>query len=79
MSLFIHYVENNNEEPGWGSSFIDVYAPTQLVAPKAVMTAVATDAMICKMNLKVSFFVMVHLLLNRHYLGYATLSGSHWA
>ena len=36
------------------------HAPTQLVAPRAVTMAVATDAMICTMNLMVSFFVMVH-------------------
>ena len=35
------------------------YAPTQLVAPRAVTMAVATDAMICTMNLMVSFFVMM--------------------
>ncbi len=37
------------------------YAPTQLVAPRAVTMAVATDAMICTINLNVSFFVMVSL------------------
>ena len=37
------------------------HAPTQLVAPRAVTMAVATDAMICTMNLIVSFFVMVSL------------------
>ena len=36
------------------------HAPTQLVAPRAVTMAVATDAMICTMNLIVSFFVMVN-------------------
>ena len=36
------------------------HAPTQLVAPRAVTMAVATDAMICTINLMVSFFVMVH-------------------
>ena len=40
-------------------SFLPFYAPIQLVAPKAVKMAVATDAMICTMNLMVSFFVMV--------------------
>jgi hypothetical protein len=35
------------------------YAPMQLVAPSAVTIAVATDAMICIMNLNVSFLVMV--------------------
>ena len=39
------------------------YAPTQPVAPSAVMMAVATDAMICTMNLNVSLFVIIHLLL----------------
>ena len=33
--------------------------PMQLVAPKAVTIAVATDAMICIMNFNVSLFVMV--------------------
>ena len=36
-----------------------IYAPMQLVAPSAVTIAVATDAMICIMNLNVSFLVMV--------------------
>ena len=36
------------------------HAPTHDVAPRAVTMAVATDAMICTMNLMVSFFVMVH-------------------
>ncbi len=35
------------------------YTPMQLVAPSAVTIAVATDAMICIMNLNVSFLVMV--------------------
>ena len=35
------------------------YAPTQLVAPRAVTIAVAIDAIICTMNLMVSFLVMV--------------------
>ena len=38
------------------------YAPIQLVAPSAVTMAVATDAMICTMNLNVSLFVMVFFL-----------------
>ena len=36
------------------------HAPTHDVAPRAVTMAVATDAMICTMNLNVSFFVMVN-------------------
>ena len=36
-----------------------IYAPIQLVAPRAVTMAVATDAMICIMNLNVSFLFMV--------------------
>ena len=39
-------------------SFLN-YAPMQLVAPSAVSIAVAIDAIICTMNLMVSFFVMV--------------------
>ena len=35
------------------------YTPMQLVAPSAVTIAVATDAIICTMNLMVSLFVMV--------------------
>ena len=35
------------------------HEPTQLVAPRAVTMAVATDAMICTMNLMVSFLLMV--------------------
>ena len=36
------------------------YTPTHDVAPRAVTMAVATDAMICTINLIVSFFVMVN-------------------
>ncbi len=36
-----------------------VYAPTQLVAPSAVTIAVATDAMICTINLMVSFLLII--------------------
>ncbi len=36
------------------------HAPTHDVAPRAVTMAVATDAMICTINLIVSFFVMVN-------------------
>ena len=35
------------------------YMPMHEVAPSAVRMAVATDAMICTMNLMVSFLVMV--------------------
>jgi len=38
------------------------YAPIQLVAPSAVTMAVATDAMICTMNLNVSLFVIILFL-----------------
>ena len=37
------------------------HAPTHDVAPRAVTMAVATDAMICTMNLIVSFLLMVAL------------------
>ena len=40
-----------------GSFFF--YIPMQLVAPRAVTIAVAIDAIICTMNLMVSFFVMI--------------------
>ena len=36
-----------------------LYAPTQLVAPSAVTIAVATDAMICTINLMVSFLLII--------------------
>ena len=35
------------------------YMPMHEVAPSAVTMAVATDAMICTMNLMVSLFVMI--------------------
>jgi hypothetical protein len=35
------------------------YIPMQLVTPSAVTIAVATDAIICTMNLNVSFLVMI--------------------
>ena len=35
------------------------YIPIHDVAPRAVTIAVATDAIICTINLSVSFFVMV--------------------
>ena len=37
------------------------YIPMQLVAPSAVTIAVATDAMICTMNLMVSLFVIIFI------------------
>ena len=39
------------------------YTPIQLVAPSAVTMAVATDAMICTMNLNVSLFVIISQIL----------------
>ena len=36
-----------------------VYAPTHDVAPSAVTFAVAIDAMICTMNLMVSFLLII--------------------
>jgi len=39
------------------------YTPIQLVAPSAVTMAVATDAMICTMNLNVSLLV-IFLMFN---------------
>jgi hypothetical protein len=36
-----------------------VYKPIQLVAPRAVKIAVATDAIICTIHLTVSFFVII--------------------
>ena len=41
------------------SAFILGYTPMQEVAPRAVSMAVATDAIICTMNLMVSFLVIV--------------------
>ena len=49
-----------NKTAGLSSNGLFLYAPTQLVAPRAVTMAVATDAMICTINFSVSFFVMVH-------------------
>ena len=43
------------------------YIPMQLVAPRAVTIAVATDAMICTMNFSVSFFVMVLIFKFYHF------------
>ena len=36
-----------------------VYAPTHDAAPKAVTIAVAIDAMLCTMNLMVSFLLII--------------------
>ena len=46
------------------------YIPMQLVAPSAVTIAVATDAMICTMNLMVSFFVMVLIFIFCHFYNF---------
>ena len=43
--------------------FLLFYMPMHEVAPKAVRMAVATDAMICTIHLKVSFFVMVNFYI----------------
>ena len=43
------------------------YIPMHDVAPRAVTIAVATDAMICTMNLMVSFFVMVLIFKFYHF------------
>ena len=40
------------------SLFFCAHDPTQLVAPRAVTIAVAILAIICTMNLNVSFFVI---------------------
>ena len=45
----------------WVSVLAD-YTPIQLVAPSAVTMAVATDAMICTMNLNVSLLLIILLL-----------------
>ena len=47
--------------------FLLFYMPMHEVAPKAVRMAVATDAMICTIHLKVSFFVMVNFSFS-HFL-----------
>ena len=51
-------IKEKSRNSVWNSSII-FYAPMQLVAPSAVTIAVATDAIICTMNLMVSLFVMV--------------------
>jgi hypothetical protein len=45
-----------------------LYAPTQLVAPSVVTIAVATDAMICMINLIVSFLLII-LMFNFYVKG----------
>ena len=48
------------KKPPEGDFFLSFfYIPMQLVAPRAVTIAVATDAIICTMNLMVSLFVMI--------------------
>ena len=51
----------NNKELAKILQALSFQIPIQLVAPSAVTIAVATDAMICTMNLIVSFLVMVLL------------------
>ena len=46
------------------------YMFMQLVAPSAVTIAVATDAMICIMNLNVSFLVMVLIFKFYHFYNF---------
>ena len=46
------------------------YMFMQLVAPSAVTIAVATDAMICTMNLIVSLFVMVLIFKFYHFYNF---------
>ena len=64
--------------------FRRVYTFTQLVAPRAVTMAVAIDAMICTINLMVSFLLMVYLLSSsrlpyRHcHLSYLRRRCRHW-
>ena len=45
------------------TAHFDFYMPIHDVAPSAVTMAVATDAMICTMNLNVSLFVIVYSFL----------------
>ena len=45
------------------TAHFDFYMPMHEVAPSAVTMAVATDAMICTMNLNVSLFVIVYSFL----------------
>ena len=46
------------------------YIPMQLVAPSAVTIAVATDAMICTINLSVSLLVMVLIFKFNHFYNF---------
>ena len=46
------------------------YMFMQLVAPSAVTIAVATDAMICTINLSVSLFVMVLIFKFYHFYNF---------
>jgi hypothetical protein len=57
----INALYKKKEAPQLGSllSFFIYIAFTQDVAPRAVRTAVAIDAMICTTNLKVSFLVIM--------------------
>ena len=50
------------------------YIPMQLVAPSAVTIAVATDAMICTMNLMVSLFVIIFIFLPFYLFNFLPLS-----
>ena len=46
------------------------YIPMQLVAPRAVTIAVATDAIICTINLSVSLLVMVLIFKYYHFYNF---------
>ena len=52
-------------------SGIFFYAPTHDVAPSAVTIAVATDAMICMINLMVSFLLIILMFRSASPLGSA--------
>jgi len=53
-------ITNKRRLPSWEVSSLHFYiAFTHDVAPKAVSTADAIDAIICTTNLKVSFFVIM--------------------
>ena len=56
-SMSKKYPQRARGEHRWGSSKF-FYMPMQLVAPSAVTIAVATDAIICTMNLMVSLLVI---------------------
>ena len=53
-----------------------LHAFTQLVAPKAVKMADATDAMICTIHLIISFFVIVVQFLHFYIFTFLHCSGS---